>query len=297
MISSSFAARLPKHCDGISRKLGGPVIIASPKRERARPSMKKPEARPGAATKRPASSLKPRTIERALKKEQSRRSLSRGPANTIALLRSATSTVIPGLKRENSDSLHSRDTGSVGRASVDPPKLLSSGSNLAKEEAKAQKKAMVDAQLRDAINVLRRPNREQAGKSIMEAAEKRGSGGLSHTRSAYHPDPDQTLCADQLPATQKPRSRPGTLCSNRSRSRPPPCTTASATPWPMILMMIPSSLRRASPSFQGPFEGAAPRTSSAHYHPLQSGRRPRREQWPRGRIMTTNQPFPHRHPS
>ncbi|KAH6685277.1 DNA replication regulator SLD3-domain-containing protein [Plectosphaerella plurivora] len=181
-----FAVRIPEQCDKISRKLGGPVIISSPKPQRAKPASKKPEAKPGAATKRLSSSLNPRAIERALNKEQSRRSISRGPASTIALLRSATSTVIPGLKRENSES-SLRDMAGPGRASHDPPKLLSSGNNLAKEDAKAQKKAMVDAQLRDAISVLRRPNREMAGKSIMEAAEKRSSGGLSSTRKTKKP--------------------------------------------------------------------------------------------------------------
>lgn len=56
------------------------------------------------------------------------------------------------------------------------------------DDVKAQKKALVEAELKDAITALRRPNRELAGKAIVEAAEKRASGGLSSIKS-------MSLCA------------------------------------------------------------------------------------------------------
>ncbi|KAF9870023.1 hypothetical protein CkaCkLH20_12503 [Colletotrichum karsti] len=183
IIMPFFAARLSKICDSINRKLGGPVIIAPPK-PRAKPSSSKSDSKPGAAAKRPAAkpAAKPasRNIEKALFKEQSRRSVSRGPGNAIALLRSATSASIPGLKRETSDLDR--------RSSVDRTSLLSRSNSLtALDDAKAQKKAMVEAELKNAITALRKPNREMAGKAIVEDAEKRSSGGLSSIKKSKKP--------------------------------------------------------------------------------------------------------------
>ncbi|KAL0936572.1 uncharacterized protein CTRU02_208787 [Colletotrichum truncatum] len=178
IIMPFFAARLPDICDSINRKLGGPIIIAPPK-PKTKPSSSKAGSKPGAAAKRPAS-VKPATknIEKALFKEQSRRSVSRGPGNAIALLRSATSANIPGFKRDNSDLDR--------RSSVERMGLLSRGNSMtALDDVKAQKKAMVEAELKDAITALRKPNREMAGKAIVEDAEKRVFGGLSSIKSAY----------------------------------------------------------------------------------------------------------------
>ncbi|GKT40080.1 uncharacterized protein ColSpa_00261 [Colletotrichum spaethianum] len=134
---------------------------------------------PGAAAKRPS---KPATknIEKALFKEQSRRSVSRGPSNAIALLRSATSANIPSFKRETSDLDR--------KSSVDRTGLLSRSNSLtALDDVKAQKKALVEAELKDAITAIRKPNRDLAGKAIVEAAEKRASGGLSSIRKSKKP--------------------------------------------------------------------------------------------------------------
>ena len=185
IIMPFFAPRLPELCDSINRKLGGPVIMSPPKPTQPKQSSRRDEAKPGAATKRPAPPRRSKTIERALYSEQSRRSVSRGPGSTIALMRSATSAAIPGFKREASESSILKD---MARADLDEssdrPRLLSRSSSLTGgHDHKAQRKAQVDAELKDAISALRRPNRELAGKSIVEAAERRTSGGLSHTRS------------------------------------------------------------------------------------------------------------------
>ncbi|KAK1986288.1 DNA replication regulator SLD3-domain-containing protein [Colletotrichum cereale] len=181
IIMPFFAARLPEICDSINRKLGGPVIIAppQPKTKPSSSSSSKSDARPGAAAKRPP---KPATknIEKALFREQSRRSVSRGPSNAIALLRSATSANIPGFKRETSDLDR--------KSSVSREGLLSRSNSLsALDDVKAQKKALVEAELKDAITAIRKPNRDLAGKTVIEAAEKRASGGLSSIKKSKKP--------------------------------------------------------------------------------------------------------------
>ncbi|KAF4335163.1 dna replication regulator sld3 [Fusarium beomiforme] len=169
---------LPDLCDSINRKLGGPVIV-KPSRPKIpkRPSSKR-SPKPGAIAKRSSSGQPTRTLQRALSTEQqSRRSVSRGPSNVIALMRSATSTSLPSIKRETSDSsliksvlnaepdLMNRRSGSLSRSS--------SVSNL--QDAKSNKKAQVEAELKEAISSLRKPNREVVGKALAEAAERRAT--------------------------------------------------------------------------------------------------------------------------
>lgn len=99
----------------------------------------------------------------------------------IALMRSATSTSLPGIKRETSDS------AAIKSALKAEPDLLnrrggllsrsSSMSNL--QDARASKKAQVEAALKDAISSLRKPNREVVGKALAEAAERRATVSLS----------------------------------------------------------------------------------------------------------------------
>ncbi|KAJ4322778.1 hypothetical protein N0V84_004671 [Fusarium piperis] len=145
-------------------------------------SSSKRDQRPGAVTKRPTPGKPTRTLQRALSTEQqSRRSVSRGPSNMIALMRSATPASLPGIKREASDS------AAIKSALKAEPDLLnrrggllsrsSSMSNL--QDAKASKKAQVEAELKDAISSLRKPNREVVGKALAEAAERRATVSLS----------------------------------------------------------------------------------------------------------------------
>lgn len=157
--------------------------MSPPKPKQAHAAIK---AKPGTAAKRPTlTANKTKSLEGFLSKEQSRRSVSRGPSNTIALMRSATSAAIPGLKREPSEQSVLKDMAKAdeiptpGRSAL----LSRSTSMTAVDTGKAQKRAMVDAELQHAINALRKPNRELAGKSVVEAAERRISGGLSHIRS------------------------------------------------------------------------------------------------------------------
>ncbi|CAM1506584.1 Fc.00g062250.m01.CDS01 [Cosmosporella sp. VM-42] len=176
-----FSARLPELCDSINRKLGGPVVIQPSKSRSLKRSNSKREQKPGAATQRPAPAKAPRTLQRALSTEQQRRSVSRGPSNMIALMRSAASTSVPGIKREGSEpatlkammkaeaNLMNKRSGSLSRSS--------SMTNL--QDARAKKQALVDAELKDAISALRKPNREVVGKALAEAEERRVSTGFS----------------------------------------------------------------------------------------------------------------------
>lgn len=165
-------------------------------RLRRRSSARKMQ-KPGAAVKRPAAQMHPRrTLQRALSTEQQhRRSISRGPSNAIALMRSAASTSFSAIKREGSEpatpkATPERETG----LSLAPSKRLtfsrsSSSSATHLEDAKESKKAMMEAELQDAISALRKPNRDVVGKAMVEAAECRAMASQSAKRKSR-----PTLC-------------------------------------------------------------------------------------------------------
>lgn len=197
----SFSARLPDLCDSISRKLGGPVIKAPASAKPA--SQSKPK--PGAPAKKSTASRKGRekTLERVLSNERMRRSLSRGPTDAIALMRSASATTIPGLKRETSETL----LGMVPKKQPAPVKERSSNlfsraaSQSSVEDEKAKKKASLEAELKDAISALKKPNRALAGKAIVEDAEKRTSSSLSQLKKARKPTRISSVPTVQVKAT------------------------------------------------------------------------------------------------
>ncbi|POR39646.1 Uncharacterized protein TPAR_00161 [Tolypocladium paradoxum] len=185
-----FAARLPELCDSINRKLGGPVIVSPPKSKSSKRSANKREQKPGAAAQRPAPMNPRRTLQRALSTEQHhRRSVSRGPGNVIALMRSATSTSFSGVKREGSEpvSLKALPKGEAGLPRPKQPSLSRSSSMTNLEDTKANKKALVEAELRDAISALRKPNRDVVGKAMAEAAERRVLTGQSAKKARKLP--------------------------------------------------------------------------------------------------------------
>lgn len=193
--AASFSARLPELCDSINRKLGGPVrplrrttTAAAASRAPGKPR----QQRPGAATRRPAAPVPnpQKALQRALSTDrQHRRGVSRGPGSAIALMRSATSTSLPGIKREGSEpvALQSLSREELNRQLRLPPVRSggdggggsgsgsSSGasSGLRPQDAKANKRAMVDAELKDAISAVRKPNRVVVSKAMAEADERR----------------------------------------------------------------------------------------------------------------------------
>jgi hypothetical protein len=59
------------------------------------------------------------------------------------------------------------------------------------DEARAAKKAKVDAELKDAISALRKPNRDVVSKAMEEAAERKASaGGAVKSKSSHRSLPN-----------------------------------------------------------------------------------------------------------
>ncbi|KAK4242368.1 DNA replication regulator SLD3-domain-containing protein [Achaetomium macrosporum] len=220
IIMPFFSARLPGPCDSLNRKLGGPVAQSSPKEKAKKPtSAVKPK--PGAPIKRLAASRRDsnRTLERALSVERSRRSVSRGPAATIALLRSASQTVIPGLKREASES---SSIGLIPKAETSSfqerrTSIFSRSMSVSAADLKAQKKAQVEAELKDAISALKKPNRTLAVKDYVEAAERRASVG--QLKKMKKPSRTSAIQVKATPANNRYKDA---LAAEASKSQPTP---------------------------------------------------------------------------
>ncbi|TFB06289.1 hypothetical protein CCMA1212_001713 [Trichoderma ghanense] len=201
VIMPFFSARLPELCDSISRKLGGPVIKAPVKAK----SLKRPpgprDLKPGTVARRPQPPNPRKTLQRALSTEQqNRRSISRGPSNAIALLRSATSTTLPTIKRESLDPagpMSLLPTDSQRRAQS----LSRSNSMNNPFDARASKKAEVETELKEAISALRKPNREVVGKAMAEADERKASTSLATKRLKRAPPRSAIASAVQVKAT------------------------------------------------------------------------------------------------
>lgn len=195
LTENSFAARLPDRCATINRKLGGPVVVSPPKPKLPKAaSTSNLLSRPGAATKRPVPAKPRRSLQRVLTDERERRSLSHGAGRPITLMRSATAPVIPGLKREASEA---PSLGSIPYADAQLVQANRSGVLNSKKfsrrevdmstlapivNAKKTAQANIEAELKEAISALKKPNRELAGKALAETAEKR-SASAPHSRS------------------------------------------------------------------------------------------------------------------
>lgn len=167
-------------CDAINRKLGGPLIMPTSSNKSQKRSASKREQKPGSATKRPAAPRPQKTLQRALSTDQqNRRSVSRGPSNMIALMRSATTTSLPTVKREGSEPVNLRRLLANESNSQKRPAMSRSSSSTGQDTNRANKKAMVDAQVRDAIAALRKPNREVIGQAMEEADQQRAIAAKS----------------------------------------------------------------------------------------------------------------------
>lgn len=76
-------------------------------------------------------------------------------------------------------------------------------------ENKAQKEAIVKAELQDAINSIRRPNRDVVGKDMAETTERRATTSLSQLRSKFDVA-ITTVLFQILKHLQNPRSQRST---------------------------------------------------------------------------------------
>lgn len=171
----------------MNHKLGGPVVLSPPKpRKPAVAATAKASAVPGSVAKRPVPSSAPKSLDKVFSHDQLRRKASRRPTDVLARMRSATPATIPGLKREASEpaSLSMIPSGDRPLKERSRNVLSRSVSSLNADDSKAQKKAKVEADLQDAISALKKPNRQLAGKAIVEEAEKRiGSSSSPRPRS------------------------------------------------------------------------------------------------------------------
>ena len=153
-------------------------MIQAPAKEKTK-AVPTAKPKPGAPAKRVTATKKEneRSLQRVLSNERMRRSVSRGPGGTIALLRSASATAIPGLKREGSEPLLGMipKTGEAVAVKEKNVSIFSrsAGSLANNADAKAKKKERLEAELKEAISALKKPNRALAGKAIVEEAEKR----------------------------------------------------------------------------------------------------------------------------
>ncbi|KAK0729354.1 DNA replication regulator SLD3-domain-containing protein [Apiosordaria backusii] len=225
-----FSARLPELCDSINRKLGGPVVQSPPKKEFVKPAAVS-KAKPGAPAKRPAALKRDsdRSLQRALSNERMRRSVSREPSKAIALMRSASATAIPGLKREGSEPLLMGMIPRPDKSSLKekPTNVFPRG-----EDLKAKKKAQVDAELKDAISALKKPNRALAVKEFADAVDKRASGGIAHLKKLKKPRTPSVVKA--TPANSRFKD---VLGGEAARGQ----TSLSFEPIPSSASMVPAS--------------------------------------------------------
>lgn len=147
---------------------------------------------PGSVAKRPVATKAPKSLDKVFSHDQLRRKASRRPTDVLARMRSATPATIPGLKREASEpaSLSMIPSGDRPLKERSRNVLSRSVSSLTADDSKAQKKAKMEADLKDAISALKKPNRQLAGKAIVEEAEKRiGTSSSPRPRSEYHRKP------------------------------------------------------------------------------------------------------------
>ncbi|TAQ88486.1 hypothetical protein B7494_g3206 [Chlorociboria aeruginascens] len=251
VIAPFFSARLPDRCDAINRKLGGPVVVSPPKPKLSKSaSFSSALSRPGAATKRPIPAKPRRGLHRVLTDEREQRSMSRGPTRPASLMRSATAPIAPGLKREASEApslsnipLADPQPLQANRGGVLNSKRFSQRevdlSSLAPDLKLKAKKDAVAVELKEAISALKKPNRELAGKALVETAEKRSAMASSY-RKSKKPVRNPLFQGVQISATPKAKRQRNIF------SQPQP----SNLQMPMEDMDIipPSSLPRISQS-------------------------------------------------
>lgn len=158
------------------------------------PKSKKPSAlnervpaKPGSTLKRSVSGASgTRSLEKVFESDQQKWKASRRPVDVLARMRSATPATIPGLKREASEPLGLGGIPQGNRTLKERSRnvLSRSASTAGTEGTKSIKQAKMEAELKEAISAIKKPNRHMAGMAIVEEAEKRaGPSGSPHPRS------------------------------------------------------------------------------------------------------------------
>jgi len=258
VIAPFFQSRLPDRCAIINRKLGGPVVVSPPKPKVKSSSFSGAPSRPGAATKRPVP-IKPRqSLKRVLTDDRERRSMSRGPNKKIALMRSATMPIIPGLKREVSEAPSLSSIPTADSQSLEAPRggVLNSkrfsrrevdlGSLIPEMNSKAKKQAIIDAELKEAISALKKPNRELAGKALADTAEKRSIS----SRKSKKPIRNPLFQGVQISATPKANRQRDMFAQQSQMSSLDRMVGEAAMIPASSVPRVPQSVSRSSGGFQ-----------------------------------------------
>lgn len=105
------------------------------------------------------------------------------------LTRSATDSIIPGIKRELSDATLSAI--STTRLNLQHPRRYSYrevdlSAAAQATEAKQQKKSVIEQELKNAIAALTKPNPRAAAREVVDSAERRTAGAEARSRSMVY---------------------------------------------------------------------------------------------------------------
>jgi hypothetical protein len=253
-----YASRLPDKCKLITRKFGVSGGI-SPAAKKTQSSTKSRRPEPGSEVKREPPVQKPRrSLQRVLTDERAA-SLPRHPS----LSRSKTAPTQHDTKRDSMEPMLPTVMGGSVRGGIQAKRVENREVDLnaaaRQHESKLRKVQMLADQkkeLDNAIQTLRKPNREVVARDIAEDATKRMSTGGGSSRKAKNPVRNPLGEGVQVMATPRGNRRkdaivglpplPRSLAPSRSFAGEMEYHSLAESP-----IMIPSSTRRAI-SFSGP---------------------------------------------
>lgn len=254
-----YASRLPDKCKLITRKFGVSGGI-SPAAKRTQSSSKSRRQEPGSDVKREPPVQKPRrSLQRVLTDEKAAASLPRHPS----LSRSKTAPTQHDTKRDSLEPMLPTVMGGSVRGGIQVKRVENREIDLnaaaRQHESKLRKVQMLAEQkkeLDNAIQTLRKPNREVVARDIAEDASKRMSTGGGSSRKSKNPVRNPLGEGVQVMATPRGNRRkdavvglpplPRSLAPSRSFAGEMEDRSPAESP-----VMIPSSTRRAI-SFSGP---------------------------------------------
>ena len=211
LIFPSYATRLPELYISVCRKLG--VALPSPPRPQLKRSAtsSRTATKPGTALQQPQTKRPRKTLERVLTDD---RMATKRPSATLS--RSATDSALPSFKRELSE---------VSLSAVPPyrPSIQESRRYSQREvdltavtqatEAKIQRKAAIEKELKGAIATLKRPNPRMAVQELVDSADQRMANVHSKSRKSSNPQRNPFANSVQVIATPK-ANRQSEPCSN-----------------------------------------------------------------------------------
>lgn len=180
----SYGARLSNLTAMLCQKLGGPKQYSPKRPALAKGVSSSTSIKPGSEIQRQQSRKPRRTLERFLTDE---RCASQQPRPSLS--RSATDSMLPCMKREESDvSLSSIPLNRTSMHKRYSQREVDLNTAAQATEAKLKRKAKVDKELQGAIAALKRPNPRMAVKELVEDAENRIAGPSSRSNSSASPD-------------------------------------------------------------------------------------------------------------